>query len=81
LTAYEVLLQQANDPRVQPHLRQRAAEAAVPYERPKLSATVQRISVDHDGIAGQLERARRRLALANGEDAAAQDYEICPPSD
>jgi hypothetical protein len=39
----------ACDPNVPPHVRLKAAEAGVQYERPKLSANVSAVSVGHTG--------------------------------
>jgi len=61
-TAYEVLLDIANDVTVDDGTRIRAAEAAAQYERPKLSAAINQ-NTNITSIGDELDRARQRMTL------------------
>jgi hypothetical protein len=61
---YDVLREIAIDPAVPPHVRLKAAEAGVQFERPKLSATVAMFG----GIGDRLDaRKRERLRVIESE--------------
>ena len=61
-SAYDVLLMIANDPAAPLRDRRSAAEAAVQFERPKLSATMSHNTNVHAGLADALDAAKRREA-------------------
>jgi hypothetical protein len=59
-SAYEILLDIANDPSRDDGARIRAAEAAAQYERPKLSAAINQ-TTNITSIGDELDRARQRM--------------------
>ena len=61
-SAYEVLLDIANDPSRDDGARIRAAEAAAQYERPKLTASINQ-NTNITSIGDELDRARQRVTL------------------
>src|SRR5438067_4531134 len=69
-TLYEVLREIAIDPAVPPHVRLKAAEAGVAYERPRLSASVS-VFGEMSGIGARLDRfnqqRKERLRVVEGE--------------
>lgn len=61
-SAYEVLLDIANDVTCDDGTRIRAAEAAAQYERPKLSAAINQTTTI-SSIGDELDRARQRMTM------------------
>src|SRR5262245_4383281 len=59
-------------------VRMRAAEAALPYESPKLSA-VMTASMDEERFAERLEAARQRAGLGFGEPIASLPLPAAAP--
>jgi hypothetical protein len=59
-TCYDTLREIACDPAVPPHIRLKAAEAGVGYERPKLSANMTDMRVTSTGIARKMELIQKK---------------------
>lgn len=72
---YDVLREIAIDPAVPPHVRLKAAEAGVSYERPKLSASVSVFGGVH-GIGAALDRANKKFQSDAVERFAARGMRV-----
>lgn len=64
-TAYEVLMDIANDPTKDDVVRIKAASEAAQYDRPKLTASINR-NENVLNIGDELDRARDRITLISG---------------